>query len=69
MSKFQACLVAAMVASLSIVAWVYRYDVVPVARGGEGTVIAGYRLDRWTGQVTLLIGARHTPVIEKEPER
>ena len=66
MSHFQQAIIGVAVAAIAIAAWVFRYDVAPVARGGDGMVVAGYRLDRWTGDVLLLLGARYTPVIERE---
>jgi hypothetical protein len=66
MNHFQQAIIGVAVAAIATGAWVFRYDVVPVGRGGDGTIIAGYQLDRWTGEVKVLMGARFTPVIERE---
>lgn len=67
MNHFQIAAIGVAVAAVAIGACVFRYDVVPVARGGDGSIAAGYRLDRWTGEVTLLLAATSTPVTERKP--
>ncbi len=54
-------LLAAGIAA-AVVAWMFRFDVQTVARGGEGTIPAAYVLDRWTGTVRLIVGIRATEV-------
>lgn len=55
------------VASLALAAWLLRYDVAPVGRGGDGGGVAGFVLDRWTGDVELLFGLSRRPVKPPEP--
>jgi hypothetical protein len=45
-------------AVLVLTAWLGRYELIGVAAGGEGTHGIAYRLDRWTGEVTFVQGAR-----------
>lgn len=63
-------LVAAIAAVVILLAlWMTRYEVYPVGRGGEGSAIAAYVLDRWTGDLDLLVGANRRPVTESQPPR
>lgn len=66
MSPFQRSVVALSAAAIFLAAWVFRYEIVPVGRGGDTHIAGGYLLDRWTGDVKLLFGAQFTPVIERE---
>lgn len=62
MSEFQKLLLVALGLCVGVYAWLNRYTIVPVARGGDGTIVAGYALDRWTGEVSVLFGAQRRPV-------
>ncbi len=50
-------LLAAAALSL-LVAFLGRYELVAVPAGGEGVHGIAYRLDRWTGEVTFMQGAK-----------
>lgn len=65
-SHFQQAIIGVAVAAIAVGAWNFRYDLVPAGRGGDGAIIAGYQLDRWTGEVKVLMSARFTSVIERE---
>jgi len=39
-----------------LVAFLGRYELVGVPAGGEGIHGIAYRLDRWTGDITLIAG-------------
>ena len=67
MTHFQVAAIGVAVAAIAVGAWTFRYEVVPVARGGDGSVAAGYQLDRWTGKVHLLFGTKRVPVVEQSP--
>jgi hypothetical protein len=45
--------IAAVGIALLVVVWMLRYDFVAV----QGSVLSGYRLDRWTGEVVSFIGS------------
>ena len=36
----------------------FRFEVVPVEAGGEGSQGIAYRLDHWTGDIKWMLGAR-----------
>lgn len=38
-------------------AFLGRYELVAVPAGGEGIHGIAYRLDRWTGEVTFMVGS------------
>jgi hypothetical protein len=61
---------AALAAVIALCAWMGRYTIEPVGRGGDGgTAAAGYLLDRWTGKVTLLFAAQSIEVTPREPNK
>ena len=68
MNHFQRAVIGVAVAAIAAGAWVFKYDVVPVDRGGDGSSIDGYQLDRWTGKIKALVGDVYLPVIEDRPE-
>jgi hypothetical protein len=43
---------------VALVAWLGRYEIIGVPAGGAGTHGVVYRLDRWTGEVVFIQGAR-----------
>lgn len=44
-------------------AWLVRFSIVAVPARGDGANGVAYKLDRWTGEVTLLYGRYHVPVV------
>ena len=59
MTMKQVILLAVILVCLTAV-WMGRYDIVPASTpGGESKAIAAvYKLDRWTGRVWAIFGAR-----------
>jgi len=49
MALVQPVLAVVLIAILASAAWMLRYDVTPIS-----THAAAYKLDRWTGQITLV---------------
>lgn len=66
MSAFQRSLLVMLGTALGLAAWMFRYEVVPIARGSDGSFAAGYVLDRWTGSVDLLWARSRHPVTPKQ---
>lgn len=60
MNQFQKVVLGLCVVMLLLVAWLMRFSVVVGSRG-DATPPA-YKLDRWTGDVTLIFGATERPV-------
>lgn len=48
----------------AVAAWMLRYEIVPV---GDGA--AAYRLDRWTGQVEMLVMTKRYKLDDAHTER
>lgn len=69
MSTFQKCLVFLSVAALLVAAWMGRYSLQTIARGGDSSVPLAYVLDRWTGGVEIVVAATRRPVKRAEPEQ
>jgi hypothetical protein len=68
MSVTHKLLAALAAVALLLAVWLMRYEVYPVGRGGDGSAIAGYVLDRWTGDVELLVGVYRRPTrVEPAP--
>lgn len=65
MNAFHKGILACIAAAIVIASWLARYEVVIGSRG-DGYPPA-YKLDRWTGAVTLLAGANERPVSPPDP--
>ena len=57
----------AVAVSALLAAWLFRYEIVPVPAGGQGSISYAYKLDRWTGAVLLLHRDDARTVVKEEP--
>lgn len=60
MSAFQKTIIILLSAAIVLTAWMLRYEVVVAARGDN--LPPAYKLDRWTGSVTFLLGINERPI-------
>lgn len=63
MSAAQRLAVVLALLGLAAAAWMFRYEIVPVARGADGQLAAAYVLDRWTGRVELVYAVSRREVV------
>ena len=57
MMDFKITVLHVAVALCLLVTFLGRYELVAVPAGGQGAHGIAYRLDRWTGEVTLMAGS------------
>lgn len=55
----------AFVAAFLLVAWLFRYEIIPVT-AGQANYGYAYLFDRWTGRVDLLQGSQQSSVQRKQ---
>ena len=60
--QFYKVLAWLLAATIIVTAWITRYDMVP---GSSNEHMGAYILDRWSGNVTLIVGRKYIPT---EPE-
>mgnify|MGYP001455428739 CR=1 FL=1 len=60
MNPFQKAVIALGVVTIMLAVWLLRFSVVVGSRGD--TIPPAYKLDRWTGDVTVIFGATERPV-------
>lgn len=55
-------LAIACAAVLIALGWMFRWEIVPIAAGGESVWGTAYMLDRWTGEAHYLYRETSVPV-------